>query len=191
VDELPELDEIYATNPKNRSTAAADTPTPQSRPAGSPAGSVAVNSIASEDFGGQSAWTPRSLYSGTQITSPSKRRRTNDSDRSSFHQLPSIIPFHGGSSSFTASPARQEDAIDSLLRAANFSEQEVQQGNILGSPSDAQVQPYGKIQPETPGVWPHANLQEACLMRYFIDELACWVSHVFRLGLNYLTYLSV
>ena len=187
MDELPELDEIYATNPKSRGTTAADTPTPQSRPVQSPVGSVALSSIASEDFGGQSAWTPRSLYPGTTITSPSKRRRTNDSDTSSFHQVPSITPFHGGPESLKASPARQEDAIDSLLRAADFSEQEVQQGNILSSPSNTQVFPYTEFQPETPGVWPHATLQEACLMRYFIDELACWVSPILRLRSNHLT----
>ena len=191
MDELPELDEIYATNPKSKGLAVADTPTPQSRHAVSPTASVAVNSIVSEDFGGQSAWTPRSLYSGTPITSPSKRRRTNDSDRSSFHQLPSIIPFHGRADSFTATPARQEDAIDSLLRAADFSEQEVQQGNALSSPPNVQVHPYRETQPETPGIWPHASLQEACLMRYFIDELACWVSFIMWLVPNYLTYAQV
>ena len=143
----------------------------------SPTGS-AVASIHSEDptFAAQSsAWTPRPLYSATQIASPSKRRRTNDSDRSSVHSPgnPSFIPFHQKSDSSASSPPiRQENAIDSLLRAAGFSEQGgTNQSSILGSPSHGQLQPY-----DTPGIWPHANIQEACLMRYFIDELACWVS---------------
>jgi hypothetical protein len=177
VDELPELDEIYSTNPKDKVAVPSDAVTPQSRRVDSPTGSTAA-SIHSEDptFAAQSsAWTPRSLYSATQIASPSKRRRTNDSDRSSFHSPsnPSFIPFHQRSHSFVSSPPiRQEDAIDSLLRAADFSEQGgANQSSILDSPSHGQLQPY-----DTPGIWPHADIQEACLMRYFIDELACWVS---------------
>ena len=139
---------------------APDAVTPPSKPAESPTTSVAVVSTLSED---PASWTPRSLYSAPPpVAIPSgKRRRTNESDGTSFisvGQSPGIISYHGRTQSFTGS-ARTEDAIDSLLRAADFSEQ-----------------PFPEVQPDTPGVWPHASVQEACLMRYFIDELACWVS---------------
>ena len=165
VDELPELDEIYSTtpNPKPKvaaTNAASDVTTTQNPAAESPTGSIAVVTNVSDDPG---PWTPRSLYSGQPlgppvVTSRIKRRRTNESDRTSFQsvgQSPSAIPYHERTHSFAGS-ARTEDAIDSLLRAADFSEQ-----------------PFAE-QPDTPGVWPHASIQEACLMRYFIDELACW-----------------
>jgi hypothetical protein len=72
---------------------------------------------------------------------------------------------------------REEDAIDSLLRAADYSEQGVDQTeNLLTHSSHNSGQTFTiQTQPDTPGVWPHASIQEACLMRYFIDELACWV----------------
>ena len=175
VDELPELDEIYSANPKTKIATVFDaaTPTPiktaQSRP--SPAASVAVASIASEEPT-YATWTPRSLYSGTtQVPSSTKRRRTNESDRISFHsvdQSPSVFSYHERTQGFEgASPAtsdRREDAIDSLLRAADYSEQGVRQtARVFESPSQNQVQPFPEVPPDTPGVWPHANLQEACL----------------------------
>ena len=171
MDELPELDEIYTANPypKAKVTAASDAVTPQSKPAESPAASVAVVSNSSED---PASWTPRSLYSAPPVApSRTKRRRTNDSDRTSFHsvdQSPSATSYHERTQSFTGS-VRTEDAIDSLLRAADFSDH-----------------PFVEVQPETPGVWPHASVQEACLMRYFIDELACWVSSLSTLAYFYL-----
>jgi hypothetical protein len=180
VDELPELDEIYSANPRGKpATVPIAATTPQSRP--SPSTSIVVASITSED---PAPWTPRSLYSGTKVvTSRIKRRRTNESsDRASFHSLvqsPDIVSYHERTGSFEGSPPRREDAIDSLLRAADYSEQGVTPtANLFATPSQSQVsvQPFPDVQPDTPGVWPHANVQEACLMRYFIDELACWVS---------------
>jgi hypothetical protein len=183
VDELPELDEIYSANPKAKITTVSDNAPPQGRP--SPAASVAVASITSEDLTYATSWTPRSLYSGTQVPPRTKRRRTNESDNTSFDsvgQSPGVLSYHKKAQSFErTSPAtfvRREDAIDSLLRAADYSEQGViQTAILLSSPSQSQVQvqPFPEVQPDTPGVWPHASVQEACLMRYFIDELACWV----------------
>jgi len=91
VDEIPELDEIYLSNPKTKVAPTPDTATPpQSRHAASvtsPTGSAAVASIGSDEPTFETSWTPRSLQSPTQITSPFKRRRTNDSDRVSFASI--------------------------------------------------------------------------------------------------------
>jgi hypothetical protein len=179
VDELPELDEIYLANPKARVAPTPETATPpQSRHAASvtsPAGSVAVASIGSDEPTFETSWTPRSLPTPTQVTPTFKRRRTNDSDRVSFASVgqpsPVLSRYGKGPMFDDSSPARGEDAIDSLLRAADFSEQGPGQSPSL---SKVQASPFA-ASPDAGGVWPHANIQEACLMRYFIDELACWV----------------
>jgi hypothetical protein len=185
VDELPELCEIYAIDLKPQTPAILDpaihTPTSQGRP--SPAASVAVASIVSEGPTYATSWTPGSLYSGTDAPTRTKRRQTNETDRGSFHSIalsPGALSCPGRTQSFKgASPAtcaRREDAIDSLLRAADYSRNSVDQTpGLFASPSQNQVRPFPEVLSDTPGVWPHASLQEVCLMRYFIDELACWV----------------
>jgi hypothetical protein len=185
VDELPELDEIYLANPKPKPAATSETGTPpQSQLATSPAGSVIVASTASDDPTQApfepTSWTPQSYQSSTQVSSPFKRRRTNDTDLTSFASLgqPSpVLSRFGKASGFedaSPTPGRGENAIDSLLRAADFSEQP-DQSKLFQSPSKVQESPFAVSSPDTGGIWPHANVQEACLMRYFIDELACWV----------------
>jgi hypothetical protein len=182
VDELPELDEIYLANPKAKVAPTPETATPpRSRHAASvtsPAGSAAVVSIGSDEPTFETSWTPRSLQSPAHVSPTFKRRRTNDSDRVSFASVgqPSpILSRYGKGPMFEdSSPARGEDAIDSLLRAADFSEQGPGQSPLFESPSKVHASPFA-ASPDAGGVWPHANIQEACLMRYFIDELACWV----------------
>jgi hypothetical protein len=180
VEELPELEEIYSGNPNARAVGVSDAATPQSRLTESPTASAAVDSIASEDqtFAARSSSrTPQSLFS--DITTLAKRRRTNESDRASFHsigQTASILSYHERTHSFEDPVIRQDDAIDSLLRAADFSEHRSHQIGPLGSPSQSQIRAYAEDQNDTPRPWPHVNIQEACLMRYFIDKLACWVS---------------
>jgi hypothetical protein len=186
VDELPELDEIYVTNPKPKAAATSETATPlQSQLTTSPAGSAVVASIASDEPTQPpfepSSWTPQSYQSPTQVSSPFKRRRTNDTDLTSFASVgqpsPVLSRFGKGPGFEDASPTpgRGEDAIDSLLRAADFSEQGPDQSALFESPSKVQESPFAVSSSDGGGVWPHANVQEACLMRYFIDELACWV----------------
>ena len=196
VDEIPELDEIYLSNPKTKVAPTPDTATPpQSRHAASvtsPTGSAAVASIGSDEPTFETSWTPRSLQSPTQITSPFKRRRTNDSDRVSFASIgqpsPTLSHYGKGPSFEDSSPARGEDAIDSLLRAADFSEQGPDQSTLFESPSKIQRSPLA-TSPGAGVVWPHANVQEACLMRYFIDELACWVcSSIWPLRFHVFTF---
>jgi hypothetical protein len=184
VDELPELDEIYLTNPKPKPAATSEAATPpQSRLASSPTGSAAVASATSDEptqrpFEPES-WTPTSYQSPTQVTSPFKRRRTNDTDLTSFASVgqpsPILSRFGKGPGFENTSPGGSENAIDSLLRAADFSEQLPDQSSLFQSSSKLHDSPFAASSPGDGGIWPHANVQEACLMRYFIDELACWV----------------
>ncbi|TVY34701.1 hypothetical protein LOCC1_G006819 [Lachnellula occidentalis] len=186
VDELPELREIYSTTPKSEQVAASVATPQPSRHAEteSPAASTTAPSnlsAISENFGGaQSApWIPRSALSETQLTSPPKRRCSNRSDRSSFHspsQTSGILSTYPRStSSFAGSPIGHGDAIDSLLRAADYSDHHrPHHPKSLGSPQQTQVSPYDEIDQSISRAWPEVRIQEACLMRYFIDELACW-----------------
>ncbi|TVY14450.1 hypothetical protein LARI1_G007024 [Lachnellula arida] len=188
VDELPELHEIYSTTPKSEQAASVTTPQ-QSRhtETESPAASLTAPSnlsAISEDFGGAqsaSSWIPRSALSETQLTSPAKRRCSNKSDRSSFRSLSQtsgiLSTYPQSTSSFAGSPIGHGDAIDSLLRAADYSDHHrARQPEVLSSPQQTQISPYNEIvhSPSMSRAWPEVRIQEACLMRYFIDELACW-----------------
>ena len=183
VDELPELDEIYVTNPEPQVSLNSETATPhippQARPTSSPAGPVAVESAVPDDTTFDTSWTPQSFQSPTQVTSPFKRRRTNDTDITSFASVGQTSPSRGhysiGPTCESSTRVRGEDAIDSLLRAADLSEQRQARSNLLDSSSNVRISPFASSPVDPGGVWPHTNIQEACLMRYFIDELACWV----------------
>ncbi|KFY90556.1 hypothetical protein V500_05116 [Pseudogymnoascus sp. VKM F-4518 (FW-2643)] len=160
VDELPELCEIYATDrkPKGPADIATSRPKPPSLP--SPAAPAAVASITLEDLTYTTLWTPYSLYSGTDAPTRTQRRRASDTDRSSSHstaQSAGELAYLGRTQGFEgASPAtsvRGEDAIDFLLRAADYSKN----GPSL---SQSQAESLPKVVPDTPGVWPHASLLE-------------------------------
>lgn len=157
-------------SPKGTAVASLNAITPRNRLPDSPAASVAVASIASEDSPFVTSWTPSS---STPVASPAKRRRqTNESSRPSFRsisQTAGSLSYHERAHSFVGS-----SPVDSL-RAASFSEPGVHQTNF-SSPSQSQITPDAEVPP--PGVWTHTSVQEACLMRYFIDELACWVCQV-------------
>jgi hypothetical protein len=186
VDELPELDEIYLANPKPKPAAASEPKTPpQNKLTDSPAGSAVVASSTSDEPTQPpyepSSWTPQSYQSPTQVTSAFKRRRTNDTDLTSFASVgqpsPVLSRFRRNPGFGDSSPTPGRDAIDSLLRAADFSEQGPDQSSLFQSPSKVHESPFAVSSPDDGGLWPHTNVQEACLMRYFIDELACWVFH--------------
>lgn len=153
-------------------------PTPRSGGAPSPAVSIAAISYTSEDptCERSSYWTPRSTLSYRQFASPSKRRRTNESDRSSFHSVDrrSGILAYSQRSSFTGSQAIQGDTVESPLRTADFPSQGGFEPELPVSPSKSPKLTYDEIDYGTPRAWPQVSIQEACLMRYFIDELACW-----------------
>lgn len=195
VDELPELAEIYSVNPttvpKTKPAATAShVHAPRSPPPESPSCSTAVFSISSDH---PTPGTTPPLQLGSRAATPrTKRRRTNDSESSSsFHSLNAtsplqffgVLPHHQvatqGLGESPLVPDEEVVGIDSLLKAADFSEHGTNQAAGLidlafQDPGPSFATPGREVQPETPGVWPHANIQEACLMRYFIDELACW-----------------
>lgn len=183
MDEFPELEEIYSVVLKPKTLGATSTRPSQPTPTGS---AISPSSLQDQFLAPSSAWSPRSLYSGTKITSPSKRRRTNEtsSENGWTSPDPNDHSSHYLSPSFLAKPASleqstfaHEDPIDSLLRAADFSEKVVNEEVVFTSPQ-SQVGTQTRVPYNTPRAWSHGNVQEACLMRYFIDELACWV-HTF------------
>ncbi len=184
VDELPELDEIYLAHPKPKPAAASEPKTPpQNKLTDSPSGSAVVASSTSDEPTQPpyepSSWTPQSYQSPNQVTSAFKRRRTNDTDLTSFASVgqpsPVLSRYRRNPHFGDSSPTPGRDAIDSLLRAADFSEQGPDQSSLFQSPSKVHESPFAVASPDDGGLWPHTNVQEACLMRYFIDELACWV----------------
>jgi len=184
VDELPELEEQYSVVPKPKTPIAISTtatPPTQSTPTGS-ATPVSTNQDNSY-LASSSLWTPRSLFSVTQVRSPTKRRRTNETSSDSgwppanAHEESSLyLPssFHERATSFEEAQFGHEDAIDSLLRAADFSEQAVNEEVAFTSPQ-SQIRTQSRVANDAPRAWSLGSVQEACLMRYFIDELACWL----------------
>ncbi len=188
MDELPELEEIYSVNPPPKANlkvvSTLDVTTSRSLAAESPSGSTGIlSTVSGEDL---TPRTPKTLYGTQDISSPTKRRRTNESegplfpsdDQATPGQIAAVLAYHERAQSFdSTSQVPDEDAIDSLLKAADLCDHGADQTVVLHHPAHQDTgQSYPiEVQPETPGVWPHASVQEACLMRYFIDELACWV----------------
>jgi hypothetical protein len=62
-------------------------------------------------------------------------------------------------------------SVESLLQNAEVTDCPTSPQRITQFPHRHTI---GHISP--PGVLHDASVQEACLMRYFIDNLACWVS---------------
>jgi hypothetical protein len=180
VDETPELDEIYSKD--SSSVVHGDSP---AHTAQSPVYSQGVSTVDSETLTNleTASWTPRSLYTGTQISSPTKRRRTNDSlqsfqssPRQSHGQGYHVHPDDSNSNitrSNGGSPNQgHEDTIASLLHAADLSDHgHGFPSHLLNSPVSHHSSFAASSPPFLTAI---ATLQEACLMRYFIDNLACW-----------------
>jgi hypothetical protein len=128
------------------------------------------------------SWLPNPHYTSSSITSPAKRRFTNESQQSfhSTHQshdsVKHILSIDDSDDSGIdpntineGSPIiGQPDTIDSLLHAAEVSDLENDYpANVLNTPiSNSISSPPSQTHIE--------SIQEACLMRYFIDNLACW-----------------
>jgi hypothetical protein len=181
VDEGPELDEIYTTV-----TASSDKASPPTETVASPTlSSGLAQTIPSEDPNSAvdhvTTWSPQSLYSDTQIASPIKRRRTNESGSvHSYHSsisghVPGLHGYHVVPESPSNHSLEQESNIESLLRAADLADHDFHNSAILGSPIQGGSQNYAAVSQSPESYWPGVGVQEACLMRYFIDELACWV----------------
>jgi hypothetical protein len=178
VDERPELDEIYS----NVTTSSAHT-SPGSKTGESPLLSTGPalpvpleESISIID---PVTWSPQSLYSGAQNASPTKRRRTNDSPGTqTFHsplQASGFHLYHVNPAGSAGPTLEQETNIESLLRAADLADNGFHQADLLSTPIQANVQPYLSAGQSPTNYWPDVDAQEACLLRYFIDNLACWV----------------
>ena len=165
-----------------------DSASPQSRQRDSPATSVAVAlTPLSEDvaFGvvESPSWplSPLPQIVPHRMPSPSKvkRRRTNDTDPSSFYapqgHLSPSNPSQKRAVSFGENSAVPAGAVESAHYATSFSEQAHQQ-SLLGPCAHDEVREAGfGSAHSTPRAFPNGSIQEACLLRYFIDELACWV----------------
>jgi len=178
VDERPELDEIYSNV-----TTSSDQTSPLSRAGQSPTLSTGVApAVTSEESAAVAdvvSWSPQSLYHGSQAASPSKRRRTNDSASTQSLRSPlqpEFLLYHVESEGPTTPSLEHESTIESLLRAADLADHGFHQTHLLSSPIQDDGHPYLSASQTPTNSWPHVNVQEACLMRYFVDNLACWVS---------------
>lgn len=181
MDERPELDEIYSNVTTN-----SDQTSPLSRTGQSPAPSAEVAQAVAPDrpvpVNDAVAWTPECLYNGTQTTSPTKRRRTNDSVSTQSLRSPiqpGFLLYHVGTEGAASPSLEHESTIESLLRAADLADHGFHQSGLLGSPIEDDVDHYLASSQTPTNYWPHVDVQEACLMRYFVDNLACWVGNTF------------
>ncbi len=177
MDERPELDEIYSNV-----TTSSDHTSPLSRTGQSPALStgVALAVSAEEPAAAHDAvsWSPQSLHHGSLTTSPVKRRRTNDSASTQSLRSPlqpGFLLYHVGTEGGQSPSLEHESTIESLLRAADLADHGFHQTNLFNSPVQEDGHPYVAARQTPTNYWPHVDVQEACLMRYFVDNLACWV----------------
>jgi hypothetical protein len=181
VDERPELDEIY-TNV----TTSSDQTSPLSRTGQSPAQSTEVPLATSSEelipVNNAVLWSPQSLCDGSQTISPTKRRRTNESASTQSLRSPTqpgFLLYHVGTEGAASPSLQHESTIESLLRAADLADDGFHQTGPLSSPIQDDVHPYLAASQTPTNYWPHVDVQEACLMRYFVDNLACWVGNNF------------
>jgi hypothetical protein len=182
VDERPELDEIYTTV-----TSISEQTIPPSGTTGvSPALSSGLTRTVSLDdpvsISDHVTWSPQSLYSEPQLRSPIKRRRTNES-RASIHSYhsqdqghdPGLLLYRVESAPTSGQPLDHETSIESLLRAADLADHGFNESAILDSSINDNLNSYENIGQSPQSWWPDLDVQEACLLRYFVDDLACWV----------------
>jgi hypothetical protein len=181
VDERPELDEIYSNV-----TTSSDHTSPLSRTGQSPApptrAALAVSSEEPIPVHNAVSRSPQSLYHDSQTTSPTKRRRTNDGASTQSLRSPiqpEFLLYHVGTEEDGSPTLEHESTIESLLRAADLADHGFHQTGLLSSPIQDDIHPYFAASQTPTNYWPHVDVQEACLMRYFVDNLACWVGNKF------------
>lgn len=140
------------------------------------------------------ARSPISYQASNPLASTPKRIRTNErSDRGSFSLFDPFSPgtrstlgnwpgsFHDAGRNAIRSPSTgREDNLGSLLQTDNLSSAHLRSSNqlLIDLPNQEHIQPSQFRHHDIPGAhefWSQISLQEACLLRYFIDELACWV----------------
>lgn len=188
IDETPEIANYYAQEEDS------ETPTrsePNGHGRGRSASSLtnATAAIAIPDTATTDHSTPsHTSYSRTsfdQLPSPTKRRRVDDvpnqyrvythgSPESSLSML-SQSPHLSHHSQPSPSTPAAHIGYASLLGTA----QSPDPFEHYGTPSANLAQPIEFLSPRfwsQQPVWPHEDVQEACLMRYFVENLAHWVS---------------
>ena len=179
MDEGPELDEIYTISTDSRSTRSEvcndetiESPTLSTAIASNASGNQTV--VSTHD-------TPQYSSPRTHIDSPTQRQENPNGSGDSHHFHPSNNTYH--STGANSGPVGQDKTIETLLRAADLSKNVVQDGSNDMLQSAFPVEDYEHVSPSvtsnTSQCWPHGSVQEACLMRYFVDNLACWVRKPF------------
>ncbi|PQE27117.1 arca protein [Rutstroemia sp. NJR-2017a WRK4] len=164
VDEFPELDEIYTVKPKRESTITSNPDVQQSR---SPQSSIA-ESI--ESTSASRRKTPGSSFSRPTVSSPVKRRRADDNE----HASPVSTKQHQPMVVYPRRPAKSNRDI---------AEPESIFGVMAQTPVIPAVSTWDSctfmsqelnIHDQMVDDLDQMKIQEACLLRYFVDELACW-----------------
>ena len=189
VDETAELVKFYTGSD---ATATAATPLPVSPGVVSPVNSLSLaTTVPSDDIvsttqgSAQSIWSPQSPQTTPAISSSIKRRRTYSGDEQSSHtgpflDQPSLIqlPDHHSDRLAAAADGSNIGSIASLLQTAelNATLTPGPEPAALNSAADAFSHGHAIGHVSPPGAQHTIGLQEACLMRYFVDHLACWVS---------------
>ncbi|QSZ35409.1 hypothetical protein DSL72_008279 [Monilinia vaccinii-corymbosi] len=157
VDELPELDEIYTVTPKRENTTLSDSTTRRSKTPQSVVSTDLIEPVTT--FPSKSS---KDSLSKHQAKSPVKRRRADD--ESSF-----VSSKHSNVKSYPRRPAK----VSGDLTASRTSGEAVPWLPVGWDPST----PFPRdlnTQIVAVDVRCQSEIQEACLLRYFVNELACW-----------------
>ncbi|ESZ97486.1 hypothetical protein SBOR_2175 [Sclerotinia borealis F-4128] len=160
VDELPELYEIYTTIPKRENTA---TPNTTARRSKTPQSIVSKSLIESASTSRTKA--SRDSFPRNQAKSPGKRQRADD-DRSC------VSIKHSNVKSYPRRPAK----FNGDLTESSILDRVVPQPPLGWDPSTFFPQKLNIQIADVDGLYQSEtqSIQEACLLRYFVDELACW-----------------
>jgi hypothetical protein len=185
VDETPSLEDSYADSSALKPTHSRNCPSAGQLGAKRVTTSkIRENSHATSKDDSE-VWTPTPSRPSTQIPSPSvanhridKRieQAKNNESPTSEHSITASNDEGHYEESTTLTEAPREDTTHWLPRSyelpfANDSESTVHFDEQLLQSIDAQNEKF-----EESEYWPYMTVQEAYLMRYFIDKLACWVN---------------
>ncbi|KAI9640840.1 hypothetical protein NHQ30_010681 [Ciborinia camelliae] len=158
VDEFPELDEIYTAIPKRENTTISDSTARRSK---TPQSMVSTDLIDPATTSRTKAL--RGSFSKHQAKSTVKRRRADDDSSS-------ISSKHSNVKSYPRRPAK----VDGDTSVSSILDESVPRTPAGWNPStffpqelNAQIEAVDELY--------NSKIQEACLLRYFVDELACWV----------------
>ncbi|KAB8302293.1 hypothetical protein EYC80_005731 [Monilinia laxa] len=157
VDEFPELDEIYTAVPKRENTTISGSTIRRSRTPQSVDSTDLVESATTS-----CTKSSRGSFSKHQAKSPGKRRRPDDESSFSSSKHPHV-------KSYPRRPAK--DSGD--LTKSNIIGEAVPLPPVEWDLSTFYPQELN-MQNAAIGELCQSEIQEVCLLRYFVDELACW-----------------